>query len=134
MYDPKTRVLVVDDMMTMRKIVAKTCKELGFTDIIEAADGALAWEALSSSTTPVGLIISDWNMPNCSGLDLLKRVRADGRYKSLPFVLVTAESEGHQVAEALKSGVDNYVVKPFTAQTLQKKLEDTYVKTSKRGT
>ena len=133
MYDPKTKVLVVDDMMTMRKIVAKTCKELGFTDIVEAADGALAWEVINSSPTPIGLIISDWNMPNCSGLDLLKRVRADGRFKNLPFVLVTAESEGHQVAEAVKSGVDNYVVKPFTAVALQKKLEDTHAKTSKRA-
>lgn len=132
MFDLKTRVLVVDDMMTMRKIVAKACKDIGFTDIIEAADGIKAWEALSTSQPAVGLIISDWNMPNCTGLDLLKRVRADSRFGKLPFVLLTAESEGHQVAEAVKSGVDNYIVKPFTPDLLQKKLAETHKRTSER--
>lgn len=132
MFDPKTRVLVIDDMMTMRKIVAKACKDIGFTDIIEAADGVKGWEALTNAEPPVGLVISDWNMPNCTGLDLLKRVRADGRYAKLPFVLLTAESEGHQVAEAVKSGVDSYIVKPFTPDLLQKKLEETHKRTASR--
>lgn len=132
MFDPATRVLVVDDMMTMRKIVAKACKDIGFSDITEAADGQKAWEAIQSATPAIGLVISDWNMPNCTGLDLLKRIRADGRFKNVPFVLLTAESEGHQVAEAVKSGVDNYIVKPFTPDLLQRKLEETYKKTSTR--
>lgn len=132
MFDPKTRVLVVDDMMTMRKIVAKACKDIGFADITEAADGQKAWEAIQAADPIIGLVISDWNMPNCTGLDLLKRVRADGRFKKLPFILLTAESEGHQVAEAVKSGVDNYIVKPFTPDLLQKKLEETYKKTASR--
>src|SRR5690349_17812854 len=106
MFDPKTRVLVVDDMSTMRKIVIKILKELGFTDFTEAADGTLAWEAVANAEVPFGLIISDWNMPNCSGLDFLKRVRGDQRVKKTPFLLVTAEAEGHQVAEAVKAGVD----------------------------
>jgi len=132
MFDPTTKVLVVDDMMTMRKIVVKACKDIGFSDIVEAADGQKAWEALQAATSPIGLVISDWNMPNCTGLDLLKRVRSDGRYKTLPFVLLTAESEGHQVAEAVKSGVDNYIVKPFTPELLQRKLEETHKKTITR--
>jgi two-component system, chemotaxis family, chemotaxis protein CheY len=123
MFDPKTRVLVVDDMSTMRKIVIKILKDLGFNDFAEAADGIQAWEAVQNSPTPFGLIISDWNMPNCSGLDFLKRVRVDQKFKKTPFVLVTAEAEQHQVAEAVKAGVDQYVVKPFTKESLQKKLE-----------
>jgi two-component system, chemotaxis family, chemotaxis protein CheY len=128
MFDLKTKVLVVDDMMTMRKIVSKNLKEMGFTDITEAADGTLAWEKIQASEAPMGLIISDWNMPNCSGLDLLKRVRADQRFKKIPFILVTAEAEQHQVAEAVKAGVDQYVVKPFNHESLKAKMEMVYKK------
>lgn len=123
MFDLKTKILVVDDMSTMRKIVGKILKDIGFTDITEAADGIQAWNAVSTTPLAFGLIISDWNMPNCSGIDLLKRLRSDQRYKKTPFILVTAESEGHQVAEALKSGVDQYVVKPFNKESLVSKLE-----------
>lgn len=94
----------------------------------EAADGTLAWEAVSNAEVPFGLIISDWNMPNCSGLDFLKRVRSDQRVKKTPFVLVTAEAEGHQVAEAVKAGVDQYVVKPFSKESIQSKLESVHKK------
>jgi two-component system chemotaxis response regulator CheY len=128
MFNLSTRILVVDDMMTMRKLVSKICKEVGFTDIIEAADGALAWQAIQDANPPVGLVISDWNMPNCSGIDLVKRIRADSRFSNLPFLMVTAEAEQHQVVEALKSGVDNYVVKPFTAPILTEKLETVHKK------
>ncbi|MCE3012212.1 MAG: response regulator [Proteobacteria bacterium] len=131
MFAPTTRVLIVDDMSTMRKIVGKTCKELGFSDLTEAADGTLAWEALQSAPAPIGLIISDWNMPNCTGIDLLKRVRADSRFKGVPFILVTAEAEQHQVVEAVKAGVDQYVVKPFTKDDLKTKLEAVYKKYAK---
>ena len=130
MFSPNTRILVVDDMMTMRKLVSKTCKELGFTDIVEAADGALAWETLQSANPAIGLIISDWNMPNCTGLDLLKRVRGDQRFGKLPFVMVTAEAEQHQIVEAVKSGVSNYVIKPFTGDALKEKLEAVHKKMS----
>jgi two-component system chemotaxis response regulator CheY len=133
MFDLTTRVLVVDDMMTMRKIVAKACKDIGFTDITEAPDGQKGWEALQAAVPPIGLVISDWNMPNCTGIDLLRRVRGDSRFKTLPFILLTAESEGHQVAEAVKSGVDNYIVKPFTPDLLSKKLEETHKKTAGRS-
>lgn len=126
MFDLKTRILVVDDMMTMRKLVVKICKEIGFTDITEAADGALGWAAISSAKSPIGLVISDWNMPNSSGLDLLKRVRADSKLIKLPFVMVTAEAEQHQIVEAVKAGVTSYVIKPFSAAGLKEKLEQVH--------
>lgn len=130
MFDLKTKVLIVDDMMTMRKLVSKVCKEIGFTDLSEAADGALAWKALQDANGAIGLVISDWNMPNCSGLDLLKRVRGDATYAKLPFVMVTAEAEQHQIVEAVKAGVSNYVVKPFTSDILKEKLEAVHKKIS----
>ncbi len=133
MFDLKTKVLVVDDMMTMRKLVSKVCKDIGFTDLVEAADGALAWQAISSANPPVGLIISDWNMPNSTGLDLLKRVRGDQKTKSIPFIMVTAEAEKHQIVEALQAGVTNYVIKPFTADGLKEKLEQAHKKVSAAG-
>lgn len=132
MFDLATKILVVDDMLTMRKIVQKGLKDLGFTDFTEAADGAKAWEVVNGSAQPFGLIISDWNMPNATGLDLLKRVRADGRFKNTPFILLTAESESTQVAEALKAGVDHYIVKPFTPDILKKRLEEVHEKAARR--
>jgi two-component system chemotaxis response regulator CheY len=128
MFDLTTRVLIVDDMMTMRKLVMKSLKEIGFTGFIEAADGRLAWESLTNASPAIGLIISDWNMPNATGIDLLKRVRAESKYKHIPFLLVTAEAEKTQVAEALQAGVSNYVVKPFTTDILKEKLETAHKK------
>ncbi len=128
MFSPDTHVLVVDDMLTMRKLVAKTCRELGFTKISDAADGVLAWEAIQAANPPIGLIVSDWNMPNATGLDLLKRIRADSRFGKLPFVMVTAEAEQHQLVEAIKAGVSNYVIKPFTPEILKEKLEAVHKK------
>lgn len=130
MFDLKTRILVVDDMMTMRKLVAKACKEIGFTDITEAADGALAWTAVTEANPSFGLIISDWNMPNCTGLDLLKRVRADSRFGKTPLILVTAEAEQHQILEAAKAGVSQYLMKPFTSESLREKIELVHSKMS----
>ncbi len=132
MFDANTKVLVVDDMSTMRKIVAKTCKELGLKEITEAADGNAAWEIISNPDSGIGLVVSDWNMPICTGLEFLKRVRADAKLKSVPFIMLTAESEAPQVAEALKAGVDNYIIKPFTPDNLKKKLEETHKKTAAR--
>ena len=130
MFSPTVKILIVDDMMTMRKIVGKNCKELGFTDITEANDGVQAWEKITTAPSPFGLIISDWNMPNCTGLDLLKRVRGDSRFGKTPFLLVTAEAEKTQIMEALQSGVDGYVVKPFTGEALRDALQKVYTKRS----
>jgi two-component system chemotaxis response regulator CheY len=128
MFDPKTRVMVLDDMMTMRKIVTKNLKDMGFTDIQEGADGNFGWDILNASVPPIQLVVSDWNMPNCTGLELLKKMRQDPRFVKVPFVMLTAEAEAHQVKEALMAGVTNYVIKPFTPEILKVKLEITYKK------
>jgi two-component system chemotaxis response regulator CheY len=127
MFKPETKVLIVDDMMTMRKIVMKACREMGLTLLTEAADGQIAWAKMNEAQD-FGLVISDWNMPNCSGIDLLKRVRADGRFKNTPFLLLTAESEMAQVKEAILAGVDGYLVKPFTPDILALRLSEVYKK------
>lgn len=129
MFGPNTKILIVDDMLTMRKLVKKACTSMGFTQIEEAEDGQKAWEKLQTSEG-INLIISDWNMPNCTGLEFLKRVRADSKFKKLPFVLLTAEAEVSQIAEAVQAGVSNYIVKPFTQEILQAKLEQTHKKTA----
>src|SRR4051794_23081107 len=107
------KFLVVDDMLTMRKIVAQQLRLLGVTQIVEAQNGALAWEVLQrekAGNEPVQFVVSDWNMPEMTGIDFLKKVRANPDTKNLAFVLVTAESEGSQVGDAIKAGVDSYVV------------------------
>jgi two-component system chemotaxis response regulator CheY len=126
MFKPDTRILVIDDMSTMRKIVVKSLKEMGFVDIREAADGKLGWDVIDKTLPAVDLVISDWNMPNCTGLELLRKVRGDARFVKLPFVLLTAEAEAAQVAEAIKSGANNYIIKPFTPDSLKEKLEQTH--------
>ena len=128
MFENKIRILVVDDMMPMRKVIAKTLKLFGYSDIIEACDGAKAWETLNGSEVPVDLIISDWNMPNSSGMDLLRRVRAENRFKQMPFILLTAESEDQQIAEAAQAGVSGYVTKPFRVASLKEQIEAAYHK------
>ncbi len=128
MFDLQTRVLIVDDMMTMRKLVAKACRDIGFTDLTEAADGIEGWEAIQKAQPPFGLVISDWNMPNASGLDLLKRTRADKFLGKTPFILVTAEAEESQIIEAARAGVSQYLVKPFTTQHLRERIENVYKK------
>lgn len=131
MFAPTTKILVVDDMLTMRKIISKNLKDLGLTNISEANDGAVAWPAVQDAHAkgqPFQLVLSDWNMPQLSGFEFLKKVRADERFKALPFILITAESEKSQVVEALQAGVSHYVVKPFTADQLKEKLEVAYKK------
>lgn len=125
------RFLVVDDMATMRKVIGQQLKGLGVTQITEASDGAVAKEALEKSlaaNTPIQFIVSDWNMPTVSGLELLKFCRAHASFKGIPFLLVTAEAEMSQVSEAIAAGVDNYVVKPFTPANFTDKLNAVYTK------
>lgn len=132
MFDPKTKILVVDDMLTMRKIVSKILRELGFSDITEAANGKDAWEKAQNGN--FGLIVSDWNMPICTGIELLKLIRSHELTMKTPFLLVTAEAEQHQVTEAIESGVDQYVVKPFSRDGLKMKLELVYKRCVARKT
>jgi two-component system chemotaxis response regulator CheY len=122
--DTSIKVLVVDDFATMRRIIKGVLKQLGFSDIIEAEDGNLALNELKKEK--VGLIVSDWNMPNMSGLDLLKAVREDEGLKNIPFIMVTAEGQKENVIEAVKSGVSNYIVKPFTPETFGEKLQKVF--------
>lgn len=128
MFSPNTKILVVDDMRTMRKIVIKALKDIGLDVVTEAEDGAKGWDALSTPNAQFGLVISDWNMPNCTGLDLLKRVRADGRFKALPFIFITAEADVSQVKEAIAVGASAYLIKPFDMETLRTKLTEAHKK------
>jgi two-component system, chemotaxis family, chemotaxis protein CheY len=113
-------ILVVDDFMSMRRIVKGTLKSIGFNNFIEAEDGVDALKKLEKEK--VDLIISDWIMPNMNGLDFLKAVRGSDKFKKSPFIMVTAEGQKGNVLEAINAGVNNYIVKPFTPETLQAKL------------
>ncbi len=115
------KILIVDDFATMRKVIRNLLKQGGFENVVEAEDGVAALKILQSQK--VDFIISDWNMPNMSGLDLLKTVRGDGELKELPFLMVTAEALKDNVVAAVKAGVSNYIVKPFTAEVLNEKIE-----------
>lgn len=127
--DKSIKILVVDDFNTMRKLVKNHLKKLGFENIDEAEDGKAALEKIQRGD--VQFIISDWNMPNMMGLDLLQAVRADERFKKLPFLMVTAEAQKENVLEALKAGVSNYVVKPFTPEAFEQKLEAIFARQQK---
>lgn len=121
MFNFNIMVLVVDDFPTMRRIVKNLLKQIGFENIEEAEDGIQALNKLKSNK--YGLVVSDWNMPNMEGIDLLRSVRNEAEpLKNIPFLMVTAESEKDKVIEAIKAGVDNYIVKPFTAEVLMEKL------------
>jgi two-component system chemotaxis response regulator CheY len=115
------KILVVDDFSTMRRIVKNLLKELGFSHFDEADDGATAWPMVQ--TGKYDFIVSDWNMPQMTGLQLLKNVRADEKLKETPFLLITAEAKRSQILEAAQAGVDGYIVKPFTAATLNAKIQ-----------
>ena len=119
--DLSITVLVVDDFATMRRIVKNILRQLGFENIIEADDGTTALDALKKNK--IDLIVSDWNMPKMTGLELLKTVRASDEYKDIPFLMVTAEAQKQNVLDAVQAGVSNYVVKPFTAEQISDKLE-----------
>jgi two-component system chemotaxis response regulator CheY len=116
------KVLVVDDSSTMRRIIKNTLSRLGYTDLLEAEDGEVAWEILEPSDD-IGILVTDWNMPNMNGLELVKKVRAEDKYIDMPIIMVTTEGGKAEVITALKAGVNNYIVKPFTPQVLKEKLE-----------
>jgi len=116
------RILVVDDFSTMRRIVKNLLKELGFSNFSEAEDGVQAWSAVESAGG-FDFIVSDWNMPNMTGIDFLRKVRSDPRFKDTPFLLITAEAKRSQILEAAEAGVNGYIVKPFTAATLNEKIQ-----------
>ena len=119
-YEGK-KVLVVDNSAVMRQIIKKNLKELGFTELSEAEDGAAGLK--KAGEEPVDLIVSDWNMPNMTGLEFLKAVRADASLKGIAFIMVTSESDKEKIMEAVKAGVNQYIVKPFNAIQLEEKIK-----------
>jgi two-component system chemotaxis response regulator CheY len=116
-----TKFLVVDDFSTMRRIVRNLLKELGFANIQEAEDGVEALKKLRSDT--YDFVVTDWNMPNMTGIELLREIRADAKLRHLPVLMVTAEAKRENIIEAAQAGASGYVVKPFTAATLDEKLK-----------
>ena len=131
MFPSSTKFLVVDDFSTMRKVVKKILAELGYTNVVEAVDGKNAYETLldaSKTVNPIEVVISDWQMPNLKGIELLEKCRKSEDFKDIPFMLVTAESEKDQIVQALKLNVSEYVIKPFSPAILKEKLTAVYNK------
>ncbi|MBI4404492.1 MAG: response regulator [Deltaproteobacteria bacterium] len=129
MFPKDIRILIVDDMLTMRKIVQKILTDLGFTNITAAEDGQKAWEKITgtvNSALPYQLIISDVNMPNLNGMELLKKVKTIDQMKPVPFIFLSAEGEKKIVVEAIQSGATTYILKPFTPQSFSEKLKAAY--------
>ncbi|MBN2298008.1 MAG: chemotaxis response regulator CheY [Deltaproteobacteria bacterium] len=124
--DKNMKILVVDDFSTMRRIVKNILRQLNFNNIVEADDGSTGLDILQKEK--IDMVVSDWNMPKMTGLELLKAVRADDALKDIPFLMVTAEAQQENIIEAVKSGVSNYIVKPFTAETLGQKIEQIFNK------
>jgi two-component system chemotaxis response regulator CheY len=120
-FDPNMRVLVVDDFSTMRRIIKNLLRQLGLNNIVEADDGTTAWDTLNKDK--IDFIISDWNMPQMTGIDLLRKVRASEEFADIPFLMVTAEAQQENLIEAVQAKVSNYIVKPFTPDTLKQKID-----------
>lgn len=126
MSQPSLKILIVDDMKTMRVLMRKRLAELGLTEVVEAQDGEEAWRELEKAIKaqqPFQLVISDWAMPQLKGIHLLKRIRSHSQMKGLAFVMLTAENEAESVKEAIQEGVTNYLVKPFTTEIFQEKVK-----------
>ena len=129
MANPNTKFLVVDDFSTMRRIVKNLLKELGYTNVDEAEDGAMGLSMLQSGG--YDFVVSDWNMPNMDGLTMLQHIRADPKLAALPVLMVTAEAKKENIIAAAQAGASGYVVKPFTAATLEEKLNKIFEKLGK---
>ncbi len=119
--DYSMKVLVVDDFATMRRIIKNILRQIGFTNIVEADDGTTAWELLNKDDS-IEFIVSDWNMPQMTGIEFLRKVRASEEFADLPFLMVTAEAQQENIIEAVQAKVSNYIVKPFTPDTLGQKI------------
>lgn len=131
MPDVKMKFLVVDDFSTMRRIVRNLLKELEFTNVEEAEDGAVALQKLQNGQ--FDFVVSDWNMPNMDGLSLLRAVRSTPTLQHLPFLMITAEAKKENIIAAAQAGADGYIVKPFTGATLGEKLNKIFEKMENRG-
>ena len=120
-YNTEMRVLVVDDFATMRRIIKNILRQIGFTNVVEADDGTTAWDVLNRDK--IEFIISDWNMPQMTGIELLRKVRGSEEFADLPFLMVTAEAQQENIIEAVQAKVSNYIVKPFTADVMKQKID-----------
>jgi two-component system chemotaxis response regulator CheY len=119
--DKNMKILIVDDFSTMRRIIKNLLRDLGFTNTVEADDGTTALPILQTGT--IDFLVTDWNMPGMTGIELLRSVRADEKLKTIPVLMVTAEAKRDQIISAAQAGVNGYVVKPFTAVALKEKIE-----------
>jgi two-component system, chemotaxis family, chemotaxis protein CheY len=129
MSDPKMKFLVVDDFSTMRRIVRNLLKELGYTNVDEAEDGVVAMQKLSAGG--IDFVVTDWNMPNMTGIELLRAIRANAQLAHLPVLMITAEAKKENIIEAAQAGASGYIVKPFTAVTLSEKMTKIFEKMNK---
>jgi len=126
------KTLVVDDFSTMRKIVKNVLKQIDIVDVAEAENGKVALDILTKDPADFDLIVSDWIMPEMTGIDFLKACKEDGAIRKIPFVMVTAEAQKDSVLEAIKAGVDNYIVKPFTPDKLQEAIQKARTKAQRQ--
>ncbi len=129
--DKGMKILIVDDFSTMRRIIKNLLRDLGFNNTQEADDGSTALPMLQNGD--FDFLITDWNMPNMPGIDLLRAVRADEKLKTMPVLMVTAEAKRDQIVEAAEAGVNGYVVKPFTAETLKEKIDKIFERIESQG-
>ena len=120
-FDPEMRVLIVDDFSTMRRIVRNILRQIGLNNVVEADDGTTAWDVLNREK--IDFIVSDWNMPKMTGIELLRKVRSSEQFADIPFLMVTAEAQQENIIEAVQAKVSNYIVKPFTADTMKQKID-----------
>ena len=119
--DFSMKILIVDDFASMRRIIKGSLHKIGYTNVIEAEDGDKALKKLQEEK--IGLIMCDWNMPNMTGIEVLKRMRSDEKLKNTPFIMVTAEGQKENVLEAIHAGANHYIIKPFTPETLSEKIK-----------
>lgn len=135
MFAVNTRILIIDDMASIRDLVRNQLRTMNYTEIFEAEDGEQGWaiiETQYAQANPIELVISDWNMPKMKGLELLKKVRSTAHFVQLPFILLTSEAERDQVTEAVMAGVSQYIVKPFSGKVFENKLKTAYQKHFKK--
>jgi len=124
------RVLVVDDSLTMRRVIKNLLAKIGITDVVEASDGLEALEVLEQ-TDGIDLILTDWNMPNMTGIEFVEKVRSNSKYDNIPIIMVTTNASKSDIIRAIGAGVNNYIAKPFTPETIKEKIEQTMARFKK---
>ena len=134
MFSRQTRILIVDDFASMRKVTIQILEQLGYSNFIEADDGHVAWNAIVNIQPQIQLVICDWNMPGETGLDLLKKMRGRDTLKDIPFIMSTTRSEKESVMQAIEHGASHFIIKPFTKEVFEKRLEAVFNKMPQKKT